>query len=689
VHVNVVRISQVRDYKMPSHMIGAAPERKEDRALLTGRGRFIDDIHRPGMLYMGVVRSPHAHARVKSIKGALDLPEVAHPIPPYKAKRKFRAYEQPVLATQVVRYVGEAVAVVVAEDARSLAGALEAVEVEYEPLPAVSTTEAALRTGAPRVHAEWPDNVAYVGKATIGDVDAAIGKADLVVKEALHHPRLSAMPIETRGALAYLDEAGALVVLSTTQHPYHLREAIADVLRLVEEEIRVMTPDVGGSFGAKGQVHSEDIAVAALALKLRRPVKWIESRNEHFIATCHDREQSHEVRAGFAKDGTIAGIEDRFAADFGAYPVQEDGVTINTINHLCGPYRVAALRSVCTNVVTHKMFSAAYRAAGRPEAVFVMERMLDIAARKLGIDPAEIRRRNLIPVSAQPYKPGLIYKDGVPVSYDPGDFPASFDKLLTLFGYAEARATQKRQGTKRTGIGLACYMQGTAVARAAREVRAKAIKVASALLEAAEQDIRISEGRAHVVGVPAHGVTLSALAREAIRSKVLMPDPGLNACVYFNPETVTWAFGANAATVEVDIETCEIRLLKFAAVHDCGRPINPVVVDGQLHGGLVQGIGAALMEEIVYDEAGQIQGASFMDYALPKADDLPPILTAQLAYPSVINELGIKGVGESGCIAPGAAIANAVEDAVADLGVVIRELPITPARLFRLLHPTV
>jgi len=398
--------------------------------------------------------------------------------------------------------------------------------------------------------------------------------------------------------------------------------------------------------------------------------------------------------------------------------------------------------------------------------VFVMERMLDIAARKLGIDPAEIRRRNLIPVSAQPYKPGLIYKDGVPVAYDPGDFPASFEKLLQLFGYVEARAAQKRQGTKRTGIGLACYMQGTAlgpyeganvrvdpsgkvfvqigassqgqshattlaqvcaqelgvryedvtivggdtqvlpygfgpygsriaantgpaVARAAREVRAKAIKVASALLEAAEQDIRISEGRAHVVGVPGHGVTLSALAREAIRSKVLMPDPGLNACVYFNPETVTWAFGATAATVEVDIETCEIRLLRFAAVHDCGRPINPVVVDGQLHGGLVQGIGAALMEQIVYDESGQIQGASFMDYALPKADDLPPILTAQLAYPSVINELGIKGVGESGCIAPGAAIANAIEDAVADLGVVIRELPVTPARLFRLLHPTV
>jgi carbon-monoxide dehydrogenase large subunit len=743
-------------------MIGQSPARKEDRALLTGRGRFIDDLSRPGMLYMGVVRSPHAHARVVSVTGALEVPEVARPIPPYKAKRKFRAYEQPVLA-RVARYVGEAVAVVVAEDPRSLAEALEAVEVEYEPLPAVSGTDAALRPGAPRVHEAWPDNVAYVGKAAVGDVDAAIGKAHLVVEERLRHPRLSAMPIETRGAMAYLDDAGALVVVSTTQHPYHLREAIADVLGLVEEEIRVVTPDVGGSFGAKGQVHGEDILVAALARRFCRPVKWVETRNEHFVATCHDREQSHEVRAGFARDGTLLGIEDRFAADFGAYPVQEDGVTVNTINHLCGPYRVGALRSVCKNVVTHKMFSAAYRAAGRPEAVFVMERMMDIAARKLGMDPADIRRRNLIPASAQPYKPGLIYKDGVPVAYDPGDFPASFEKLLALFGYGALRAGQRRSGTKRMGIGLACYMQGTALgpyeganvrvdpsgkvfvqigassqgqshattlaqvcaqelgvryddvtivggdtqvlpygfgpygsriaantgpalARAAREVRAKAIKVASSMLEAAENDIRITDGRAHVVGVPGHGIPLSVLAREAIRSKALMPAPGLNACVYFNPETVTWAFGAHAAAVEVDVETCEIRLVRYAAVHDCGRPINPVVVDGQLHGGIVQGIGAALMEEIVYDEAGQIQGASFMDYALPKADQLPFIDTEQLAYPSVINELGIKGVGESGAIAPGAAIANAVEDALADLGVVVRELPLTPKRLYGMIR---
>jgi CO/xanthine dehydrogenase Mo-binding subunit len=743
-------------------VIGESVGRKEDLPLLTGRARFVDDIVRPDMLHMGVVRSPHAHARIMRITGgfaAADLPEVARPIPPYKAKRKFRAYEQPVLAAKVVRYVGEPVAVVVVDDPRHLPEAVEAVSVEYEPLPAVSSTEAALRPGAARVHQQWPDNVAYVGRASIGDVDAAMGKAHLVVEEKFHHPRLAAMPIETRGALAYVDDG--LVVLSTTQHPYHLRDVIAHLLELAEEEIRVLTPDVGGSFGAKGQIHGEDILVAALARRLGRPVKWIEARNEHFIATCHDREQRHEICAGFARDGAIVAIDDRFAADFGAYAVQEDGVTVNTINHMCGPYRVPNYRNACTNVVTHKTFSAAYRAAGRPEAAFVMERALDIAARRLGIDAAEIRRRNLVPAAAMPYKPGITYKDGVPVAYDPADFPAAFEKLLTLFGYEEMRARQKK--TRHMGIGLACYVQGTAlgpyeganvrvdpsgkvfvnvgissqgqshattlaqvcaqelgvayedvtlvggdtralpygfgpygsriaanagpaVARAARQVRGKAIKLASAMLEAAEADIRITAGRVHVVGVPGHGIPLAVLARTAVTSKALMPDPGLNACVYFNPETVTWAFGAHAAAVEVDVETCEVRILKYAAVHDCGNPINPMVVDGQLHGGIVQGIGAALMEELVYDDAGQLQTGSFMDYALPKAADLPPILTAQLAYPSVINELGIKGVGESGAIAPGAALANAVEDALAAFNITIRELPVTPARLFALLR---
>ena len=759
-------------------MIGESVSRKEDLPLLTGSGRYLDDLARPGMLYLGVVRSPHAHARIAAIStaeaaslpgvvavaSAKDLPEVSHPIPPYKSERRFRAFDQPVLAKTVVRYVGEPVAVVVAADPGRLAEALEAVAVDYEPLAAASSIDAAIATGAPLVHEGWPDNVAYVSRAAVGDVEAAIGQADLLVAERFRHPRLAAMPIETRGVLAYVDDSGTLIVVSSTQHPYHVREAIAEVLGLVEERLRVIAPEVGGSFGAKGQVYPEEILVPALALRLGRPVKWVEGRNEHFVATCHDREQVHEIRVGFKHDGRIVAIDDRFWADFGAYPVQEDGVTLNTINHLCAPYRVEHYRNVCANVVSHKMFSAAYRAAGRPEAAFVMDRVLDIAARRLRLDPAEIRRRNFLRPQDMPYRPGLTYKDGVPVAFDPGDFPAAFDKLLKLFGYEEMRALQKQRAGRihRVGIGLSCYLQGTglgpyeganvrvdpngkvyiylgcssqgqshattlaqicaqelgvpfddviivggdtqvlpygvgpyasriaanagpAVARAARQVRLKATKVAASMLEAAAEDIRITGGRAHVVGVPALGVPLAEVARVAVKSKELLPDPGLNACTYFNPQTVTWAFGAQAAAIEVDVETCELRILKYAAIHDCGQPINPMVVDGQLHGGIAQGLGGAMMEEIVYDSLGQLRTGSFMDYAMPKAGQLPSFLTAQLAHPSMINDLGIKGVGESGAISPGAVISNAVEDALAGFGITIRELPLTPARIFTLL----
>ena len=623
-------------------MIGNSVGRKEDLPLLTGSAKFLDDLILPGMLHLGVVRSPHAHARILGIAtsgatalpqvvgifGAKDLPELDRPIPPYKAKRKFRAFDQYVLARSIVRYVGEPVAAVVAEDLHALPAALDAVMVDYDAQPAVGSTDAAIQAGAPLVHAHWPDNVAFVARTAIGDVDAAMRGADVLIEERFRHPRVAPMPIETRGAIAYTDDAGALIVVSTSQHPYHLREAIAHVLGLAEESIRVISPTVGGSFGAKGQVYAEEILAAALALKLQRPVKWVETRNEHFIATSHDREQVHEIRAGFTRDGRIVAIDDRFWADFGAYPVQDDGVSINTVNHLCGPYQVAHYRSECVNVVTHKMFSAAYRAAGRPEAAFVMDRVLDIAARRLRMDPAEIRRRNLVPHAEMPFRPGLLYKDSVPVSFDPADFPGAFDRLLELFGYAEARALQQQRagGTCRIGVGLSCYVQGTgmgpfeganvrvdrtgkvtvhlgissqgqshqttlaqvcaqslgvsfddvavvigdtqalpygfgaygsrvaanagpAVARAARVVRAKALKVAASMLEAAEEDLRITAGRVHIIGVPARGVPLAEVARLAVTSKQLMPDPGLNACAYFNPENVTWAFGAQAAAV--------------------------------------------------------------------------------------------------------------------------------------------
>jgi carbon-monoxide dehydrogenase large subunit len=763
--------------------IGASPRRVEDRRLLTGAGRYLDDVRRPGTLHLGVVRSLHAHARLGKIAGdgaraldgvvavlaAEDLPEVARPIPaPFGGTMATRPFAQPVLARGVVRYVGEPVAVVVADDPYRLADAVEAVSVEYDPLPAVLSADEAARDGGPRIHADWPDNAAIVARGATGEVEAALARADLVVDERLRHPRLSAVPIEPRGVLAYRDpEADLLIVWSSTQNPYLVRDAVAVVLGWPAERVRVLAPDVGGAFGPKGSVYHEELLVPAVALRLGRPVKWVETRREHFLATGHDREQVHDARLGLARDGSIVAVDVAFRADVGAYPVEGAGLTLNTVNHLPGPYRVPHYRNVGTSYVTNKTHNVAYRGAGRPEAVFVMERLLDIGARRLGLDPVDVRRRNLVRPAEMPYRPGLAYKDGVPIAYDPADYPAALERVLELLRADELRGRRAaRAGTsRRIGLGVACYVQGSgigpyegaqvrvdpsgkvyvtigvaaqgqghqttlaqicsaelgvpledvavvagdtqlfpigmgtggsrvtanagpAVARTAREVRARACQVAAELLECAPEDVRIEDGRVFVAGVPGRALTLGRVAHAAIRSKALRKtgEPGLQRCTYFYPDTVTWAFGAQAAAVEVDLDTCAIGLLAYAVVHDSGRAINPAIVAGQLQGGAAQGIGAGLWEELVYDGTGQLVTGSLMDYGVPKADQLPPLPVATLDHPSTVNELGIKGVGESGAIPGAAAIANAVEDAVADLGVVIREVPVTPARLFALLR---
>src|SRR2546421_2234665 len=764
-------------------MIGASPPRKEDRRLLTGAGRYVDDLTRDGMLHLGVVRSAEAHARITKLAldearalpgvvaawSAAELPEAARAMPgAYGAGKTGRPWGQPILAKDVVRYVGEPVAVVVAESAYRVADALELAQVGYEPLPALAPVEAALASTT-RVHDGWPDNAALTVRGAVGEAERALATADVVIHERLKHPRLAAVPIETRGVLAYRDsDSGALVVWSSTQSPYRLRDIVAAALELPVEHVRVRVPDVGGAFGPKGSVYPEEILVAAAALRLGRPVKWIETRREDFASLGHDREQTHEARIGFARDGTIVAIDDRFLADVGAYPAQGDGLTANTVNHLPGPYRVPHYRNAGASVVTNKALNAAYRAAGRPEAVLVMERLMDLGARRLGLDPAEIRRRNLIRPAEMPYRSGLTYKDGVPIAYDPGDFPRALERALALLRYAEWRSRQRAQAgtSRRLGLGLACYAQGTGLgpyegatvrvdpsgkvyvlvgvaaqgqghattlaqiaaselgaafddvivsagdttlfpfgmgtggspgivhpgpppARTARQGRGRAARVAAELLECAPEDVRIERSRAHVAGVPDRFVTLGRLAQAAVKSKALKPtgEPGLNACTYFYPDTVTWAFGTQAAAVEVDLETCGVRLLAYAIVHDSGRAINPTIVEGQLQGGAAQGIGAGLGEELVYDAGAQLLTASLMDYAIPKADQLPPLPVALEEHPSVINPLGVKGVGESGAIPGAAAIVNAVEDAVADLGVTIREVPVTSARLFAMLRP--
>ena len=590
----------------------------------------------------------------------------------------------------------------------------------------------------------------------------------MVVEARLSVPRVAAMPIEPRGVVAQPDAPdGRLTVWASTQMPFAVRAAIAAALDLAEEQVRVIAPDVGGGFGAKGHVYPEDVLIPAVARRLGRTVKWIETRREHFLATAPDRDQHHQLRLGVASDGAIAAIETTFTRDGGAYPVLGDVITLNTINHLPGPYRVAHLKGSAVNVVTHKTFTGAYRGAGRPEVAYVLDRLLDRAARRLRMDPAELRRRNLIRFDEMPYTTGLRYRDGIPIVYDPADYHAAFDRLLARFGYDEWRAAQKgrRASPRPIGIGLSAYLEGTgigpfegadvridpsgmvylqigvssqgqshettlaqvcaaelgvdtervvvvagdtavlgygngtiasrvaavagpAVARSSREVARKARLVAGELLECAPTDVVFADGRAHVAGMAGRSIELGELARGSLRSPTLLREgaPGLHACAFFRPETVTWAFGAHACALEVDVETGAVRLLRYAAVHDCGRPLNPMVVEGQLHGGIVQGIGAALSEELIYDGGGQLLTGSLMDYGVPKADEVPPLDVVALDFPSTRNEMGIKGVGESGIISPVPAIANAVEDALADRDVAIERVPLTAARVWEALR---
>jgi carbon-monoxide dehydrogenase large subunit len=578
------------------------------------------------------------------------------------------------------------------------------------------------------------------------------------------------MPIEPRGVLASPDAVtGVLMVWASTQVPFAVRSAVAGVLGLQEERIRVIVPEVGGGFGVKGHVYPEDILVPAVARRLGRPLKWIETRREHFLSSASDRDQAHEARLGVKRDGTIVALETSFTRDHGAFPTLGEAITQNTINHLPGPYRVPHYRATGRNIVTHKTFAAAYRGAGRPEAAFVLDRLLDRAARRLGLDAADLRRLNMIRPEEMPFASGLTYRDGVRIVYDPADYPAAFDQVLRLLGYARWREEQsRRRGSARPiGIGLSAYVEGTglgpfegadvrvdldgtvfvhvgvsaqgqahettlaqicadqlgvsletvmvrggdtdlvgygmgtiasrvaavagpAVARSAGEVARKAKLVAAELLECSPDDIVLADGRVLVAGVPDRSLRLAEVARAAVRSRALAKTsgPGLSHCAFFYPDTVTWAFGAQGVVLDIDVEACTVRLLEHVAVHDCGRPINPMVVEGQLHGGIVQGIGSALGEELLHDREGQLLTGTFMEYALPRADQVPPLLVGHLDFPSTINPLGIKGVGESGIIAPAAAIANAVEDALADYGVEVDRVPVTSARLFDLLRST-
>jgi carbon-monoxide dehydrogenase large subunit len=764
--------------------LGRSVRRVEDRRFLTGQGRYLDDLRLSGLLHAAIARCPHAHARIAAVDAGAalampdvlavlsgaDLPECAAAIPPFIPSPGLRPYRHPAIAREVARHAGEAVAVVLAEDRYRAADAALAVNVRYDILPAATDVDAALAPGAPRVFDDWPDNVAAISSGAAGSVEAGFAEARVIAEARLAFPRIAPAPLEPRGVLAWPTAPdGRLTVWSSTQVPYAVRAAIAGALGLAEERVRILAPDVGGGFGGKGHAYPEEVLIAAVARRVGRPVKWVETRTEHFLAASPDRDQRHVARLGVRADGTIAALETTFTRDHGAYPTLGEVMPLNTINHLPGPYRVPHYRATGTGVVTHKTFSGAYRGAGRPEAAFALDRLLDRAARALGMDPAELRRRNIIRAAEMPYPSGLRYRDGAAITYDAADYAAGFERVLSRLGYAEWRAEQeRRRGTPRpVGLGVSAYVEGTgigpfegadvridpsgtvylfvgvacqgqahettlaqicaaelgveidqvrvvggdtsviphgmgtiasrvaavagpAIARSSREVARRARLVAAEALECAAEDVVLDAGRAHVAGVPSRGVALGALARAAVRSAALAReggDPGLRACGYFYPGSVTWAFGAHACAVEIDVETGAVRVLRYAAVHDCGRPINPMVVEGQLHGGIAQGFGTAFSEELIHDADGQLLTGSLMDYGLPRAGDLPPLDVAALDYPSAVNELGIKGVGESGVIAPSAAIASAVEDALTSAGapadaLLIARLPLSPPRVW-------
>jgi carbon-monoxide dehydrogenase large subunit len=744
------------------------------------------------MAHLAILRSPHPHARIRRLDtgaagrlpGVLavvthaDLGERAR-VPPLDAEIAparlasriaftVRHAAPRLLCGDRVRYVGEPVAAVIAASRALAEDALDLLEADYEPLPAVVDPEVALAAGAPRVHPEWSDNVAVHFAHAIGDPEGAFRTADLVVRERFRVQRHVGMPLEPRGIVADpRGPAGSMTVWTSHQIPHFVQAALSAVLGVPAHRVRVTTPDVGGGFGTKALLYPEDVLVPLLAERVGRPLKWIEDRREHMQAAAHARDQVHDLELAIRRDGTILGLRDRVLLDQGAYNPWGIELLYITVSHLRGPYRIPHFAFTADAVVTHKTPNSPFRGAGRPEAAFVMERAVDRAARELGLDPAEMRRRNLIPPGEMPYDAGLLDRDASPLIYDSGDFPATLARALEAVGYDAVREEQarlRRQGIHR-GVGLGAYVEGTgvgpyegaavrldasggvvvatgacsqgqahettfaqlaadalgvplasvtvtggdtgqvpfgigtfasrsavtagnAIAAAAGRVREKVLAVAARLLEAKAEDLEIEDGRVFVRGVPGSAVTFARVVQSALPTLAAPGTvaPEFEAVAYDHVPGQTWASAVHAAVAEVDVETGAVRLLRYAVAHDCGRVINPVVVEGQIRGGVAQGLGGALLEEMVYDAQGQLVTGTLMDYLLPTAMEVPPVTTVRLEFPSPRNRLGIKGLGEGGAIGAPAAIANAVEDALAPLGVRVTTTPLHPSRVLALIR---
>jgi len=763
--------------------VGAIVRRQEDPRYLTGRGRFVDDMSPAGCLHAALLRSSHAHARLAAIRteaaraclgvaavftfhdltGLKPIPEAGVAPPPLKARVGFqlRSAQQYPLARDKVRYVGEPVALVIAESRYAAEDALERIEVDYDPLPVIVDVEAGVRTDAPRIHDDWPDNLAVSFTAEVGDTEAAFRNAPVVIAERIAVQRYAGMPLEPRAVLAVPDgRNGSVTVWASTQLPHLVQKALVDQLGLAAHRVRVVTPDVGGGFGTKCSIYPEDMLIPVAAVRLGRPVKWVETRREHLQSATHSREQLHDVRLAATREGIILALDDRFLLDQGVYNPWGIVQPYNTVGHMLGPFRVPHARFEGKSVVTNKTPHAPYRGAGRPEAVFVMDRMVDRLARAVDLDPAELRRRNFIRVDEMPYDVGMLYRDGNPLVYDGGDFHATLEAALEASSYRSIRDEQaalRSTGVYR-GVGISSYVEGTgigpfegavvrldpsgkvlvstgacsqgqghetvyaqivadtlgvtpadvtivggdtaaipfgvgtfasrsmvmagnAIADASQMVRGKLVTAAASLLEASAQDLDVDGGRVFVRGSADRGLTFPAIMQAGLPTFAgpARGEPVFEASSYASVPTVTFAHAVHVAVVDVDAETGAVKLIRYVVAHDCGRVVNPMLVDGQIHGGVAQGIGGGLYEALRYDEAGQLLTGTLMEYHMPVADEVPFIETIHMESHSSRNPLGVKGVGEGGAISPPAAIANAVEDALQPFGIKITTAPVTPS----------
>ncbi|GAB4579187.1 MAG: molybdopterin-dependent oxidoreductase [Anaerolineales bacterium] len=787
---------------MTTQFFGQRIKRNEDPRLLTGQALFVDDVNLPGILHVAFVRSPYAHARilrvdasaargregVVAVYSAGDLgaywrkgPLLVSP-PPIE-RLTFHERTQPILARDKVRHVGEPVAAVVAISRYVAEDAAAEVIVEYDPLPAVVDIEQAFSAPPALVHDDLASNVGAHVIQEKGNYEQAKSQADVIIRRKFIYDRGIAAAMENRGIVAQWDKrAGKLTVWDTTQAPVVIRNGLAGMLGLSEHQVRVIAPFIGGGFGPKIMMfYPEEMLIPWIAMQLDKPIKWIEDRQENFFATTHERGQVHEAEMALTKDGKILGVHDVFLHDGGAYMPYGLTIPINSQCTLLGCYHVPNYYSEFRAMFTNKSIVTPYRGAGRQHGVFVMERLLDFAARELGLDRNEIRRRNFIPPDQFPYNNEIIYQDFAPLVYDSGNYEPVLDKVLEMIGYEEfLRETQPRARAegRAVGIGVVTYVEGTgigpyegarvqvqpsgkvtvvtgigtqgqghytsyaqivaeqigvdvrnievvtgdtdlfywgagtfasrgavvagnAINEAAKDVRRKILKLASELLEADEADLELVDGEVRVKGVPQSAMKLGDLANKANPTRgAVKPgtEPGLEATNYFGPERGATAFGAHACIVEVDRETLDVKVLKYVVVHDCGPVINPLILDGQVHGGVAQGLGNAFYEQLHYDESGQLLNASFMDFLLPTALDVPRMEIGHEVTPSPLNPMGVKGAGEAGAIPVGALFAQAVEDALGGGGeeekrrkgdgemgrLEIQEIPLSPGRLWEL-----